>query len=471
MADGLEMAKEEILLVDDDPTVLDALASILRDVGYAVAAARSAEEGLRRVQRALPDLAMVDIWLPGMDGLQLLEALKRAAPQLPVIVISGHGTIETAVRATKLGAYDFLEKPPDMERTLLAVRHALEHRRLEEENRQLRQRLEPEQEIVGESAAICRLREEIAAAAPTNGRVLIRGENGTGKELIARAIHRQSLRRDRPFVAVNCAAIPEELIESELFGHEKGAYTGATAQRRGKFEQADGGTIFLDEVGDMSQKTQAKVLRVLQEQTFERVGGSETLTVDVRVIAASNKDLETAMQAGAFREDLFYRLNVVPFEIPPLRERREDIPVLARHFLAGYCAEYGKREKTLTPAALDRLLQYPWPGNVRELKNLMERMVIMVPADRILPEDLASSLAPRAARGSGEGAGELAPPGLEAGTLKEGRARFERAFLLRHLEANGWNITRTAEQLGIERSNLHRKLRAFGIEPPPSRSA
>ncbi|HYB72918.1 MAG TPA: sigma-54 dependent transcriptional regulator [Candidatus Sulfotelmatobacter sp.] len=465
------MAKEEILLVDDDTTVLEALAAILRDAGYQVGTARSAEEGLRRVQRAVPDLAMVDIWLPGMDGLQLLETLRRTVPQLPVIVISGHGTIETAVRATKLGAYDFLEKPPDMERTLLAVRHALEHRRLEEENRQLRQRLEPEQELVGESPAIRRLREQIAAAAPTHGRVLIRGENGTGKELIARAIHRQSLRRDRPFVAVNCAAIPEELIESELFGHEKGAYTGATAQRRGKFEQADGGTIFLDEVGDMSQKTQAKVLRVLQEQTFERVGGNDTLTADVRVIAASNKDLEAAMQAGTFREDLFYRLNVIPFEVPPLRERKEDIPVLARHFLAGYCVEYGKREKTLGAAAMDRLVQHPWPGNVRELRNLMERMVIMVPANRIEPRDLEPSLAPRPGEGPGADAAAQALPGLEAVTLKDGRARFERAFLLRHLEASGWNITRTAERLGIERSNLHRKLRAYGIEPPGSRSA
>ncbi len=460
------MAKEEILLVDDDPTVLEALAAILRDAGYQVASVRSAEEGLRRVQRALPDLAMVDIWLPGMDGLQLLEALQRAAPLLPVIAISGHGNIETAVRATKLGAYDFLEKPPDMERTLLAVRNALEHRRLEEENRQLRQRLEPEQEIVGESAALRALRAQIAAAAPTHGRVLIRGESGTGKELLARAIHRQSLRRDQPFVAVNCAAIPEELIESELFGHEKGAYTGATAQRRGKFEQGDGGTIFLDEVGDMSQKTQAKVLRVLQEQTFERVGGSETLTVDVRVIAASNKDLEAAMRAGAFREDLFYRLNVVPFEIPPLRERVEDVPVLARHFLAQYCAEHGRREKTLSAAAIKRLRQHPWPGNVRELKNLMERMVIMVPAHRIEPRDLEPSLASRGGDGPAGEAGAQALPGLEALTLKDGRARFERAFLLRHLEANGWNITRTAERLGIERSNLHRKLRAFGLEPP-----
>ena len=465
------MAKEEILLVDDDATVVDALAAILRDAGYQVTAARSAEDGLRRAQRSAPDVAMVDIWLPGMDGLQLLEALKRALPRLPVIVISGHGTIETAVRATKLGAYDFLEKPPDMERTLLAVRHALDHRRLEEENEQLRQRLEPDQDIVGETEAMRRLRDQIAAAAPTNGRVLIRGESGTGKELLARAIHRQSLRRDRPFVAVNCAAIPEELIESELFGHEKGAYTGATAQRRGKFEQADGGTIFLDEVGDMSLKTQAKVLRVLQEQTFERVGGHETLAVDVRVIAASNKDLGAAMRAGAFREDLFYRLNVVPFEIPPLRDRKEDIAPLARHFLARYGAEYGRRERTLTAAALDRLAQHPWPGNVRELKNLMERMVIMVPRDRIEPADLEPSLAPREGDARWGSAGGEALPALEALTLKEGRDRFERAFLLRHLEANAWNITRTAERLGIERSNLHRKLKAFGLEPPAPRGA
>ena len=457
------MSHEEILIVDDEKNIRSSLEGILKDEGYRVRGIATGEELLKQVAQAVPDLVILDVWLPGMDGLQTLEDVKRLHPELPVIMISGHSTVEAAVKATKLGAYDFIEKPLSLEKTVLAVRNALDRQRLELENRALRQTLEQRYEIVGESPAIQALRAQIQSAAPSHGRVLIRGESGTGKELIARAIHRQSLRRDKPFVEVNCAAIPDELIESELFGHEKGAFTGATTKRRGKFELADGGTIFLDEVGDMSLKTQAKVLRVLQEQTFERVGGTETLTVDVRVIAASNKNLEEEIQKGTFREDLFYRLNVIPFEVPPLRERREDIPILANHFLRLFSEEYGRREKSLSPEAMQLLLQHPWPGNVRELRNVIERMVIMVPQDTIRHFDVAPSLRAR------PGAVPEAPTEAEGdwdGTLREARERFERQYILRRLGEANWNITRTAERLGIERSNLHRKLKAYGIELP-----
>ncbi len=450
------MAHDQILVVDDDEKVLKSIVDILRDEGYRVTGYGQAQEALRAIQKGPPDLVMLDIWMEGMDGLETLGVIKRLHGELPVIMISGHGTIETAVKATKMGAYDYLEKPLDLEKVHLAVRHALDQHRLEWENRALRETIDRRYEIVGESKAIRMLREQILSAAPSNGRVLIRGESGTGKELIARAIHRHSARRDKPFVVVNCAAIPEELIESELFGHERGAFTGATAQRRGKFELADGATIFLDEVGDMSLKTQAKVLRVLQEQTFERVGGSESLTVDVRVIAASNKDLLEEIRRGAFREDLYYRLSVIPFEVPPLRERQEDIPILARYFLQSFCREHGKPEQDLSPEAMQLLVDYHWPGNVRELRNVIERMVIMVAAKTIQPFDLLPSLRRGGARR------EVWP--IPDGTLREARSRFEREFILRRLEENQWNVTRTAERLGIERSNLHRKMRAYGIE-------
>jgi two-component system nitrogen regulation response regulator NtrX len=450
------VAHEQILVVDDDQKVLKSVVDILRDEGYRVSGAGDGSEALRAIQKSPPDLVILDIWMPGIDGLATLDAIKRIHQELPVIMISGHGTIETAVKATKLGAFDYLEKPLDLEKVHLAVRHALDLRRLEWENRALRETLDRRYEIVGESKAIRMLREQILSAAPSNGRVLIRGESGTGKELIARAIHRNSARSEMPFVVVNCAAIPEELIESELFGHERGAFTGATGQRRGKFELADGATIFLDEVGDMSLKTQAKVLRVLQEQTFERVGGSEGLTVDVRVIAASNKDLLEEIRRGAFREDLYYRLSVIPFEVPPLRERQEDIPLLARYFLQSFCQEHGKPEKELSPEALELLVEYQWPGNVRELRNVIERMVIMVPARTIQPLDLASSL-----RRAGPKREVWPAPD---GTLRDARSRFEREFILRRLEESQWNVTKAAERLGIERSNLHRKMRAYGIE-------
>ena len=450
------MAHDEILVVDDEQKVLKSIVDILRDEGYRVTGVGDGHEALRVIQKSPPDLVILDIWMSGMDGLEALGAMKRLHGELPVIMISGHGTIETAVKATKLGAYDYLEKPLDLEKVHLAVRHALDQRRLEWENRALRETIDRRYEIVGESKAIRMLREQILSAAPSNGRVLIRGESGTGKELIARAIHRHSTRSDKPFIVVNCAAIPEELIESELFGHERGAFTGATAQRRGKFELADGATIFLDEVGDMSLKTQAKVLRVLQEQTFERVGGSESLTVDVRVIAASNKDLQEEIRRGAFREDLFYRLSVIPFEVSPLRERQEDIPILAQYFLQSFCREYGKPEKELSPEAMELLSDYSWPGNVRELRNLIERMVIMVGTRTIHHFDLVSSLRQSEARR------EVWP--APDGTLREARSRFEREFILGRLEENQWNVTRTAERLGIERSNLHRKMKAYGIE-------
>jgi two-component system, NtrC family, nitrogen regulation response regulator NtrX len=451
------MSREEILIVDDEKNIRSSLEGILKDEGYRVRGVPTGEDLLKQVAQGVPDLVILDVWLPGMDGLQTLEEVKRVHPELPVIMISGHSTVETAVKATRLGAYDFIEKPLSLEKTILAVRNALEHQRLEQENLTLRQTLDERYELVGKSPAIHALRIQIQSAAPSHGRVLIRGESGTGKELIARAIHRQSLRAERPFVEVNCAAIPDELIESELFGHERGAFTGATTKRRGKFELADGGTIFLDEVGDMSIKTQAKVLRVLQEQTFERVGGSETLTVDVRVIAASNKNLEEEIQRGSFREDLFYRLNVIPFEVLPLRDRREDVVLLAEHFLGLFSREYGKWEKTISRDALDLLLKYPWPGNVRELRNVMERMVIMVPRNSIEAGDLETSLRIRV---------ESDPVEEMEGTLREAREQFEKKFILHRLQETHWNITRAAERLGIERSNLHRKMKGYGIETP-----
>ena len=374
-------------------------------------------------------------------------------------MISGHGTIETAVRATKLGAYDFVEKPLSLEKTLLVVARTLEHARLEHEHRELRERVERGQELVGRSAVMEELRQQVAIAAPTTGRVLIHGENGSGKELVARAIHARSTRAEGPFVEVNCAAIPEELIESELFGHERGAFTGAVARRRGKFELADGGTLFLDEIGDMSLKTQAKVLRVLEEQAFERVGGKDTIRVDVRVLAASNQNLPERIAAGAFREDLYYRLNVIPIEVPPLRQRKEDLPLLVEHFIRLFSAENGKRPKTVSVEALAYFLSYDWPGNVRELRNMVERLVIMSPRDIIGPEDLPPPLRPRDAEAPTE-------DGQRERTLKEARETFERAFILSELRANEWNMTRTAEKLGIERSHLYRKLKAYGITPP-----
>jgi two-component system nitrogen regulation response regulator NtrX len=445
-----------ILIVDDEASIRRSLAGILSDEGFAAAEAAEGEAALAELRgETPPDLVLLDIAMPGRDGVEILEEMQRTWPSLPVVMMSGHGTIETAVRATQLGAFDFLEKPLSVEKLLLTIRHALERARLERENQRLRAEAVRAHEILGDSALIQKLKEQIRVAAPTNGWVLITGENGTGKELVAKQVHVQSRRADQPFVEVNCAAIPEELIESELFGHEKGAFTGAIAQKRGKFELADKGTIFLDEIADMSLRTQAKILRILQEHKFERVGGTETIEVDVRVIAATNKSLEKAIQEGTFREDLFYRLNVIPFHVPPLRERREDVPVLARAFVEEFCAESGMGVKTIAPRAMQALQGHPWPGNVRELRNLTERLVLLTPGPRIRPEDL-----PEEIRGGVRG------PELESATLEDARRAFERDFLRDRLREHGWNISRTAEAIGLARESLSRKMRQFGIRVP-----
>jgi two-component system nitrogen regulation response regulator NtrX len=451
------VAGEHILIVDDEPAIQSSLKGVLEDEGYRVSAVGSGTDALGLVADEAPEVIFLDIWMPGLDGLETLAELKRVRPDTAVVMISGHATIETAVKATRLGAYDFIEKPLSLEKTLLTVTRALEHTRLERENATLRAELDHRWQIIGGSAAIRELREAIATAAPSNGRVLIHGENGSGKELVARAIHALSARKDGPFVEVNCAAIPEELIESELFGHEKGAFTGALARRRGRFELADGGTLFLDEIGDMSVKTQAKVLRALEEQAFERVGGKDTIKIDVRVIAASNQDLPALIREGRFREDLYYRLNVVPIEVPALRVHKDDIPLLIDHYLQLLCTENGKRMKAVTGEALAYFLAYDWPGNVRELRNMIERLVIMVPRDVIDVDDLPAPLRPKDSAAGGE---------ARERSLREARDNFERAYILAELRAQEWNMTRTAERLGIERSHLYRKIKAYGITPP-----
>jgi two-component system nitrogen regulation response regulator NtrX len=448
-----------ILIVDDEPGVRSALGGVLRDEGYNVDAVDSGEACLERLGRRVFDVVVLDIWLPGMDGLATLARMRERQVDAQVVIISGHGNVESAVRAIKMGAFDFVEKPLSLEKTVLVVRNALRQRHLEAENLALRAKVDAQHTMVGESSGMMRLREQVAMAAPTNGRVLIFGENGTGKELVARNIHALSLRRTGPFVEVNCAAIPEELIESELFGHVRGAFTGAVADRRGKFELAHGGTIFLDEIGDMSLKTQAKVLRVLQEQVMEAVGGSTRIKVDARVLAATNKDLLAEIKAGRFREDLYFRLNVVPISVPALRERRDDISLLADHFMAMLAREYGRRAKRFDADAQEALQRYAWPGNVRELRNVIERLMIMVPGERVAARDMLFL---------DQGAGLL--PALEASTapimpLHDARDDFERQYILRALAAQQGNISRTADVLGVERSNLYRKMRSFGIAP------
>ncbi|HKA13866.1 MAG TPA: sigma-54 dependent transcriptional regulator [Myxococcota bacterium] len=442
-----------ILLVDDEDGIRRSLAGILSDEGFETTPARDGEEALASIaSEGLPDLVLLDIAMPGRDGVEILVELRERWPALPVVMMSGHGTVETAVRTTKHGAYDFIEKPLSIDKVLLTIQHALEQSRLTRENRALRAQALRAHEIIGESTEIVDLVKQIDVAAPSNGWVLITGENGTGKELVARQIHARSRRADAPFVEVNCAAIPEELIESELFGHEKGAFTGAVAQKVGKFSLAHGGTIFLDEVADMSVMTQAKVLRILQEQRFSRVGGTEMLDVDVRVIAATNKDLELEIEHGRFREDLYYRLNVIPFRVPALRERAGDVPMLAREFIGEFCAEAGVKAKKLTARAMRALQTHSWPGNVRELRNLMERLVIMTAGPTIDQPDL-----PDAVR-TGSGAGSESP------SLEEARRAFEREFLTARLAAHGWNISRTAEAIGIARESLSRKIKTYGIE-------
>ncbi len=449
-----------ILIVDDEESIRESLTGILQDEGFRTLAAENGEQGLFMLRDEDPDLVLLDIWMPGMDGIETLRKIREATPDQLVIMMSGHGTIETAVKATKLGAYDFIEKPLSLEKLLLSVQNALTTGQLVEENRTLKARIAKEHEMIGNGPAIRLLKEQISIAAPTSGWVLITGENGTGKELVARAIHAQSHRATKPFVEVNCAAIPEELIESELFGHEKGSFTGATALRKGKFDLAHEGTLFLDEIGDMSLKTQAKVLRILQERKFERVGGSRTIEVDVRVIAATNKDLAEEIVQGNFREDLFYRLNVLPFEVPPLRERKEDIPKLIEHFLQLFCSKESRDIKTVAPQAMEALINYSWPGNVRELKNIIERLVIMVSDHQITEKHLPTGLFFKKT----DPTRSTSSPSIDAATFREAKEEFEKEFLIQKLEENDWNISRTAEVIEIERSNLHRKIKSFGIE-------
>ena len=452
---------ETILIVDDEESIRLSLEGILSDEGFRTAVAANGEEALAIAQAEDPDLVLLDIWMPGIDGLETLQRLRQNRPNQLVIMMSGHGTIETAVKATRLGAYDFIEKPLSLEKILLSIQNAMKIGQLVAENQALREKIDLDYEMIGESPAISRLKGQIAVAAPSSGWVLITGENGTGKELVARAIHYQSNRSQRPFVEVNCAAIPEDLIESELFGHEKGAFTGATAARKGKFDQSHGGTLFLDEIGDMSLKTQAKILRILQEQKFERVGGNRTIEVDVRVIAATNKDLEEEIKQGAFREDLYFRLNVLPFQVPPLRDRREDIPMLVKHFLAYFCSKESREIKTTSDRAMQSLVNYNWPGNVRELKNLIERLVIMTPEQEIDLVHLPLSIGKLSAEHQ---EGGIAITGTLPDSYREAKELFEKRYLLEKLQKNGWNISRTAEEIGLERSNLHRKIKSYGLE-------
>ncbi|WP_183360776.1 sigma-54-dependent transcriptional regulator [Geomonas limicola] len=453
---------DTILIVDDEEGIRSSLAGILEDEGYRTVCAADGFEALALCKRELPGLVLLDIWMPRMDGLETLKQLKEQHPELNVIMMSGHGTIETAVKSTKLGAYDFIEKPLSLEKVVVTVENALAMTRLKEENASLRGMVLKSHEMIGSSAAMQRLKEQIEMVAPTNASVLITGENGTGKELVARSVHYLSQRRDKPFIEINCAAIPEELIESELFGHERGAFTGAVSQKKGKFDLADGGTLFLDEIGDMSLKTQAKVLRILQEKKFERVGGTRTLEVDVRVVAATNKHLEEEIRNGAFREDLYYRLNVVPFKVPALRERRDDIPLLAEYFLNAYCNREGRELKRIVPDAMEALRRYDWPGNVRELKNIVERLVIMTSGGTITVNHLPDYF--RGEPGGREAGGGRLDSVLELSSLREAREEFEKEFIIQKLEEHDWNVSRTAEAIELERSNLHRKIKSYGID-------
>jgi len=457
-----------ILIVDDEEAIRTSLRSILEDEGYQVAVVSNGHDALKICGTDPPDLMMLDIWMPELDGLETLRRVKEFVPTMQVMMMSGHGSIETAVKAIKFGAYDFIEKPLSLENVMLRVRHALAQYRLEQENRTLRTKVQQKFELVGQSPAMQQMRQLIETAGPTNSRVLIEGESGTGKELVARAIHMHSSRAEHPFVAVNCAAIPETLIESELFGHEKGAFTGATTMKRGQFEQADKGTLFLDEIGDMSLTTQAKVLRALQEQQFTRVGGTKLMKVDVRVLAASNKNLEKEIGRGLFREDLFYRLIVVPIAVPPLRERREDIPLLVSHFMKLHVQEQGLRMKELSVEAMAMLQQYEWPGNIRELRNLIERLMIMVPDPVIDGSQAAMALQGRTAGPANVGLQSTMPLLSKSyDSLRDARNAFEKEYISRKLREHHWNISRTADDLKIERSHLHRKIKLLDVEMRP----
>jgi two-component system nitrogen regulation response regulator NtrX len=447
------MTEPAVLIIDDEEGIRESLSGIFEDEGYAVLTASSGEEALKTLRDQSADLIMLDVWLPGMDGVQTLKEIRNMKPDLPVIMISGHGNIELAVKATKTGAYDFLEKPLSLERVILAAKRALERRNLEMENKALKRDLIREWRLIGDSGKMKQLKEQIEMAAKSNSRVLILGESGSGKELVAHILHQKSNRTEKPFIEMNCAAIPQELIESELFGHEKGSFTGAFERKKGKFELADEGTLFLDEVGDMSLSTQSKVLRVIETQEFQRVGGSRNIKVDVRIISATNKDLIEEVKKGAFREDLLYRLNVIPITISPLRERKEDIPALVEHFLEYFATEYGQRPKKISPDAIKILEAYDWPGNIRELRNVIERLVIMTSSNTITAKNIVVG-------------GSARSDYFALNTLKEARESFEKDFITKKLEENSWNISKTAEVLDVERSNLHRKIKSYDIKTP-----
>ena len=470
--------KNRILVIDDEAAIRDSLRMILEYENYEFAGASNGQDGLAQIQRERPDLVLLDIKMPAMDGMEVLRKIKTVDETLPVVMISGHGTTATAVEAIRSGAIDFLDKPLSSERVIVTIQNTLSQSQLRKENRELKLAMESRYEIVGSSPALRRVLEAVQRAAPTNATVMLLGESGVGKELVARTIHRNSPRAGQRFIQVNCAAIPEELIESELFGHEKGSFTGATEKQIGKFEQADRGTIFLDEVGDMSPKTQAKVLRVLQEQEVERLGSARTIKVDVRVIAATNKNLEEAIQRGEFREDLFFRLNVIPIQVPPLRERRDDIPQRVQHFAKRISEEHNLKPRRFEPRAMEALQRYRWRGNIRELRNTVERLMIMAPGDLIRVEDLPTevrgvspspaspsdvpALAQPAAGAGGSATSTSATPA--PGTLREFKEAAERAFLVEKLRENNWNISKTAEALDTPRSNLYKKLEQYGIK-------
>jgi two-component system nitrogen regulation response regulator NtrX len=447
------MTDKLVLIVDDEEGIRETLSDIFKDEGYDVITASSGEEAIKLLKENSPDIVFLDVWLSGIDGIETMKELKSLNPTMPVVMISGHANIELAVKATRSGAYDFLEKPLSLERVLLVTKLALEKRILELENRALKEDITKKWKLVGSSKKIQNLKEQIDMAAKSNSRVLILGESGSGKELVAHLLHENSPRVDKPFIEMNCAAIPQELIESELFGHEKGSFTGAFERKKGKFELADEGTLFLDEVGDMSLSTQSKVLRIIETQEFQRVGGSKNIKVDVRIIAATNKDLFEEVKKGTFREDLLFRLNVIPIYVPPLRERKEDIPELVEHFLQFFADEYGKKPKKITNEGLELLSTYDWPGNVRELRNVIERLVIMTPSEIIMPKNIFLKE-------------NIHLDYFSFNTLKEAKEAFEKDFIIRKLEENNWNISKTAEVLEVERSNLHRKIKGFNIQIP-----
>ncbi len=448
-----------VLLIDDEQYIRETLGNALKDRGFRVETASGGTPGMQKMREQRFDVVMLDIWMPDMDGLEVLQRIRSEFPEQVVVMMSGHGTIETAVRATKLGAFDFIEKPLSLERILPLLQSI--STMLDQSSRRT---IQPSRALIGESAAISQIRDLIKRVAPTTGSVLITGENGTGKELVAHSIHALSPRLAKPFVEVNCAAIPEELIESELFGHEKGAFTGATQMKRGKFDLANGGTLFLDEIGDMSLKTQAKILRILQEQRFERVGGSQTIQVDVRVVAATNKDLKTEITKGSFREDLFYRLNVIPFHVPALRDRRADIPLLANHFLREFVTTHGRKPRELSSGAMKMLQASNWPGNVRELKNLMERVVILSPESEDGTPITEAHLVGHLSGAVAEATTVESQSASALRTLKEARQGFERDLILKALDESDGNVSKAALALGIERSHLHRKMKSFGID-------